>query len=160
MFTESGEKTFLFAGAIFIVICCLCFLCLMFFLAFQAKPSPTPTFPTVRPTPTPVYAYPVIYRNFLPVIVKAEEEKNLSLYRLDGIEKRAYALRGLRYDVGFFTNIEDESISLLAHCMQPNNAIPEIGSRFRLNEWGVLTPIDEPIFNSIQRFNLIRFLGK
>jgi len=97
----------------------------------------------------PVFVHPPTVDNE----VDSTVEPQLSdVYRVSLIEESALQRHGYVYDVATFVNVVDESMVLRAQCAEPSWPSPDIGTRYRLNQWGVLIPEVDNENNNLQRF--------
>lgn len=108
-----------------------------------ASPAPSPqplSTPTVTPTQTP-----------LPSPTPTPTLVTGSVWSVTKIENNAYTHDGFVYDVATFTNIETGK-TLMAHCAQPQWPSPLLGMQYRLNQVGVLIPVNDKLWPRYQRF--------
>jgi len=92
---------------------------------------------------------------FLPAIFKQAASTPISLsdiYKVGLIEDAVVNTDGDVYDVGTFINTEDESVILKARCIDQGWPSPEIGTLYRLDSEGLLSPVVNNEGNNLQRF--------
>jgi hypothetical protein len=105
----------------------------------------TPNTPTILTTPTPTNLAPT----------SNPPKANSNIWKVVKIDKLAYTLRGLSYDLATFQNTTTQA-TLQAHCAEPLRPTPQIGQLYRKNAYGVLIPINEDKSNPLQRFDEIQ----
>jgi len=78
-----------------------------------------------------------------------------SRYRVVEVLKKAYALNGIKYDMGTFVE-EYKTTIIRGYCIDPGWKIPEAERVYILKSGGILVPKKDQVDRPLQRFIIIK----
>ncbi len=150
------EKKHLWLGLGFIVLLVIVIV-VASILGSANRQNAEPQMIFATPETTPTTIVPVTPIVTLPISTPTQSASYAtgSVWEVVSIEKKALQQNGFSYDVATFALVGQSTVTLKAHCAEPQWPSPEIGHKYvSLNDRGVIIT-EEGIKITLQRFYIL-----